>query len=250
MQKHIERAARRATILLFGLVVLPAAMPSRADMSVYGLYDLRHVTDPRDNSRNFPVVEMKGFFPQSFGSFLFKEEIDLAGSKGNQSQVYSELDQSIKISRAALPGAPLLLHLGYSGGLGVFNNATGGYYVQNAYSIGLEHGFRLAGAYCDFYAALRYTDAGRAGYDPMISFWVGKYFLGYKLLVANSLEAWTGADGTPGSGKFTSWELESEVWYTVAPHTSIGTYLRTTRNVYALSNRWLIYPSIGIRYTL
>lgn len=250
MQKHIERAARRATILLLGLVMLPAAMPSRADMSVYGLYDLRHVTDPRDNSSNFPVVEMKGFFPQSFGSFLFKEEIDLAGSKGNQSQVYSELDQSIKIGRAALRDSPLLLHLGYSGGLGVFNNATGGYYLQNAYSIGLEHGFRLAGAYCDFYAALRYTGAGRAGYDPMISFWAGKYFLGYKLLVANSLEVWTAEHGIPGSGRFTSLELESEVWYTVAPHTSIGTYLRTTRNVYALSNRWLIYPSIGIRYTL
>lgn len=250
MQKHTKRAARLATILLFGLVVLPAAMPSRADMSVYGLYDLRHGTDPRDNSSNFPVVEMKGFFPQSFGSFVFKAEIDLDGSKGNQSQVYTELDQSIKIGRAALRGPTLLLHLGYSGGLGVFNNATGGYYVQNAYGIGPEYGFRLAGAYCDFYAALRYTDAGRAGYDPMISFWVGKYFLGYKLFVANSLEVWTGADGTPGSGKLTSWELESEVWYTVAPHTSIGTYLRTTRNVYALSNRWLIYPSIGVRYAL
>jgi len=250
VQKHTKRAARLATILLFGLVVLPAAMPSRADMSVYGLYDLRHGTDPRDNSSNFPVVEMKGFFPQSFGSFVFKAEIDLDGSKGNQSQVYTELDQSIKIGRAALRGPTLLLHLGYSGGLGVFNNATGGYYVQNAYGIGPEYGFRLAGAYCDFYAALRYTDAGRAGYDPMISFWVGKYFLGYKLFVANSLEVWTGADGTPGSGKLTSWELESEVWYMVAPHTSIGTYLRTTRNVYALSNRWLIYPSIGVRYAL
>jgi len=155
VQKHIERTALRATILLFGLVVLSEAMPSRADMSVYGLYDLRHVTDPRDNPRNFPVVEMKGFFPQSFGSFLFKEEIDLAGSKGNQSQVYSELDQSIKISRAALSGAPLLLHLGYSGGLGVFNNATGGYYVQNAYSIGLEHGFSRYNANCHYCGDLR-----------------------------------------------------------------------------------------------
>ncbi|HEV2272278.1 MAG TPA: hypothetical protein VGR92_22710 [Steroidobacteraceae bacterium] len=248
MAKHTARAVRLGSILLSGLVLLSLAAPSRADMSIYGLYDLRHLTDPADNSSDFPVIEMKGFFPLSFGSFLFKEEIDLDGTRKNQSEVYSELDQSIKLGRATLWGAPLLLHLGYSGGLGVFKDGAGGYYVQNAYTAGPEYGFQVAGAYCDVYAALRRTDITRPSYDPMISFWVGKFFFGYKLLIANSLQAWT-AYAVPGSGKIASWEIESEVWYKLAPDLSVGTYTRTTRNVYALSNRWVVYPSFGVKYS-
>lgn len=255
MPKHLTtRAGLRAT-LLSGLALLSATQPSRADMSLYGLYDLRHSTDPADNASNFPVIEMKGFFPFSFGSFLFKEEIDLNGTNGNQSQVYSELDQSVKLGRATLWDSPLLLHLGYSGGLGLFNGAAGGYYVQNAYSAGLEYGFGVAGAYCDVYAALRYTNSARPSYDPMISLWVGRYFFGHRLLIANSLEAWTAShasgngSGALSSDRIGSWELESEVWYTMVQQLSVGTYIRTTRNVYALSNRWVVYPSVGVRYS-
>lgn len=250
MTRYSARAARLACALLAIVTLLAMAAPSRADMSIYGLYDLRHSTDPADNPDDFPVIEMKGFFPQSFGSFLFKEEIDLDGTKRNQSQVYSELDQSVRIGRTRLWGSPLLLHLGYSGGLGVFERAAGGYYVQNAYTAGLDYGFQVAGAYCDAYAAVRYMNGARPSYDPMISLWMGKYFLGYRLLIANSLEAWTGDDSAvPRSGKIASWELESEVWYKVARNLSVGTYVRTTRNVYALSNRWVVYPSFGIKYS-
>ena len=255
MPLQLSRRARHWAIMLTTLALLAAQAECRADMSVYGLYDTRHWTDPTNNARNFPVIELKGFFPLSFGSFIFKSEIDLDGTKGNQSEVYTELDQSIKLGGATLWGSPLSLHVGYSGGLGVFNNGAGGYYVQNAYTVGPEYGFRLAGAYCDAYAALRYTYIARPSFDPMIALWVGKYFLNYKLLVANSLEAWTAAYGpadgglASGSGKIASWELESEVWYKVARYLSVGTYIRTTRNVYALSNRWLIYPSVGVRYS-
>ena len=254
MRKHVPRAARLASILLSGAALLSIATASRADMSIYGLYDLRHSTDPADNSSNLPVLEMKGLFPLSFGSFLFKEEIDLDGTRNNQSQVYSQLDQSIRLGRATLWGSPLSLHLGYSGGLGVFDGAAGGYYIQNAYSVGPEYGFRAAGAYCDFYAALSYTKSSRPSYRPMISLWVGKYFLDYRLEIANSLEAWTtsssspNASGRPPEHELASWELETEAWYKVAKYLSVGTYVRTTRNVYALSNRWVVYPSLGLKY--
>ena len=248
MATHTARAARLASALLSGLALLSTAAPSRADMSIYGLYDVRHTTDPTDNPNNFPVVELKGFFPLGFGSFLFKEEIDLDGTRKNQSEVYSELDQSVKLGHATLWGSPLSLHLGYSGGLGVFNDAAGGYYVQNAYTAGPEYGFQIAGAYCDVYAVLRYTDITRPSYDPMVSLWAGRFFVNYELLVANSVEAWT-AYAAPGSGKIASWEIESEVWYKVARDLSVGTYVRTTRNVYAPSNRWVIYPSFGVKYS-
>lgn len=249
MPNRTSTAAKRATLLLLGLATLGATSPSRAYMSIYGLYDLRHSTDPEDNAENFPVIEMKGFFPLTFGNFFFKEEIDLDGTKDNQSEVYSELDQSFKLGRATLWGSPLLLHLGYSGGLGVLKNAAGGYYVQSAYNIGPEQMFSVAGATCDIYASLRYTDMGRPSYDPEIAFYVGRSFFEDKLLIANSLEAWTGPSTVAGSGKVASLELESEVWYTIANHISVGTYIRTTRNVYVISIRSLVYPSVGVRYS-
>jgi len=239
---------------LLAILALLAGPASRADVNVDLLYDFRHTSDPRDNANNFPVVELKLFYPRSFGSFLMKEEIDLDGSNHNVSQTYTELSQSIKLGSATLMGAPIYAHLGYSGGLGVFGNPSGGFYIRNAFNAGLEYPFQFRGAFCNAFVALRYTSFAKPTYDPMLSLYAGKYFLKYKLLVAHSLEAWTTShdqgdvDTQHDTGKFASWELESEVWYKVAEDFSVGTYIRTTRNVYALTNRWVVYPSFGVRY--
>lgn len=230
------------------------ATVSHAEVSVDALYDLRHTADPKDNANNFPVIELKLFFPQSFGSFLLKSEIDLDGANHNQSQTYTELSQSLKLGGATLGGKPLFLHLGYSGGLGSFNDAKGSFYIQNAFQIGLEYGFEVQNAFCNVYAAARYTSFQKPSYDPMISLYAGRYFLNYKLLIANSLEAWTTSrDEGPATaneqGKFASWELETEIWYKVAKELSLGAYVRTTRDVYAVNDRWLLYPSFGARYS-
>jgi hypothetical protein len=239
--------------LLAILALLPAT-PSRAAVNVDLLYDLRHTTDPRDNPNNFPVVELKLLYTRSFGSFLMKEEIDLDGSNHNVSQTYTELSQSIKLGSATLMGAPIYAHFGYSGGLGLFGNASGGFYVHNSFNAGVEYPFQVRGAFCNAFVALRYTSFAKPSYDPMVSLYAGKYFFKYKLLVAHSLEAWTTSNNQGDvatqhdTGKFASWELESEVWYKVAADFSVGSYIRTTRNVYALTNRWVVYPSFGVRY--
>jgi Domain of unknown function (DUF5020) len=240
--------------LSLALVALLSSVPGRADVNVDLLYDFRHTTDAGVNASNFPVVELKLFFPRSFGSLLMKEEIDLDGANHNASQTYTEISQSIKLGSATLWSAPLYVHLGYSGGLGLFGNASGGFYIHNAFHVGLEYPFQVSHAFCNVYVALRYTSFAKPSYDPMISLYAGRSFFKNKLLIANSLEAWTTSNdqGDPATqhetGKFASWELESEVWYKVAGDFSVGTYIRTTRNVYALSNRWVVYPSIGVRY--
>jgi len=239
-------AAMRTPLILArslaAMAALLTAAPSYADVNVDWLYDFRHATDPRDNANNFPVVELKVFFPQSFGSFLMKSELDLNGTNHNVSQVYTELSQSIKLGSLKLLDRPLFAHVGYSGGLGVFGNATGGFYIRNAYTLGLAYPFEVQKAFCNVFVAVRYSSLAQPSYDPMISIYAGRYFFNYKLLVANSLEAWTTAH------EHASWELESEVWYKIARNISVGTYVRTTRNVYNVSNRWLLYPSIGVRY--
>ena len=239
---------------LLTIVALLRAVPGHADVSVDLLYDFRHTTDPRSTASNFPVVELKFFFPRSFGSFLMKEEIDLDGANHNASQTYTELSQSLKLGNATLWKSPVYIHLGYSGGLGLFGNGSGGFYIHNAFHVGLEYPFQVSHAFCNVYVALRHTSFGRPGYDPMVSLYAGRSFFENRLLVAHSFEAWTTSNnqGDPSTqhatGKFASWELESEAWYKVAGDFSIGTYIRTTRNVYSLSNRWVVYPSFGVRY--
>ena len=247
--------SRDFILTISALLALGFGAPSRADVSVDLLYDFRHTTDPQDNANNFPVVELKLFFPQSFGSFLLKSEMDLDGANHNASQIYTELSQSLKLGTATLWDQPLLVHLGYSGGLGSFGDGSGSFYIQNAYQLGLEYAFPLRGAFCNAYVALRYTSFAKPSYDPMVALYSGRYFLDYKLLIANSFETWTTSrdQGTAAtqhdSGKFGSWELETEAWYKVGKNLSVGTYVRTTRNVYAVNDRTVVYPSFGVRYS-
>ena len=241
--------AARLVLWIVSAVAIPAA---HADVSVDWLYDFRHATDPQDNANNFPVLELKVFFPQSFGSFLMKEEIDLDGENHNATQMYSELSQSVRLGSATLWGKPLFVHLGYSGGLGLFGNGAGAFYIRNAYNVGLEYPFEVRQAFCNAYVALRYTAFAKPSYDPMVSLYAGRYFFNYELLIAHSLEAWTTSNDQGGApargGRFASWELESEAWYKIAGDFYTGTYVRTTRNVYAVSNRWVVFPSVGVRY--
>jgi hypothetical protein len=243
-----------ARVPLWGLAVLIISGPSRAEISVDWLYDFRHFTDPNNNGNNFPVAELKVFIPESFGTFLMKEEIDWDGPNHNVSQIYTELSQSLKLGHMTLGDLPLFAHLGYSGGLGVFGDGTGGFYTPNAYNAGLEYRFEVQKAFCDASLTVRYTNFAHSSYGPMVTLYAGRNFLNYKLLVANSFEAWTtpeplnSGSNQSRAGTVASWELESEAWYKIAQRFSVGAYVRTTRNVYALSNRWLLYPSLGIRY--
>ena len=259
---HLPSEVRigRTFAAILTVIALVASAASRADVSVDWLYDFRHVTDPQDNPNDFPVVELKIFFPQSFGSFFLKQEMDLNGAHHNVSQINTEVSQSIKLGDVTLGGSPLLVRVGYAGGLGLFNDAGGGFTIQNAYEFGLAYTFQVRKAFCDVSVSLRDTNFAKPSYDPMLTLYTGRYFFGDRLLLANSLEAWTtsteqalggqgGTSSQPDGGKFASWELESEAWYRVDKHFYVGTYTRTTRNVYAVSNRWVVYPSVGVRYT-
>ena len=256
-QHCITRSSRSSSLILaliWALVTLGFGAPSRADVSVDLLYDFRHTTDPEDNANNLPVVELKLFFPQSFGSFFMKSEIDLDGANHNASQIYTELSQSLKLGSATLWDRPLLVHLGYSGGLGSSGDGSSSFYIQNTFQLGPEYSFQVDNAFCNAYVALRYTSFEKPSYDPMIALYSGRNFLNHKLLIANSLEAWTTSRDQGGvtrhdSGKLASWELETEAWYKVGKDLSIGTYVRTTRNVYAVNDRTVVYPSFGVRYS-
>ena len=244
----LAKLRRHWQVFQGGLFLLLAATAARAQ-SIALLYDLRHTTDPENNARNFPEVEFKYFKNLSFGPFLMKSEIDLNGTDHNASKIYTQFSQEI-----ALGTSSLNVHLGYSGGLGLFDDAAGGYYVQNRYELGLAHPFAWRGAYGNIYAALRYTNAKRPSYDPMVVFYLGRGFLNYKLFTSVDVEFWTTSRnlGDPWnerlSGKEVSCLVEAELWFKIRGKLSAGTLTRISYNVYAVSPQCLVYPTLGLRY--
>ena len=234
---------------LAALLTVVVARPAASQVTLDLLYDLRHTTDPAHNPDNFPSIEFKLFKALDFGSFLMKEEIDLDGPKGNASKIYTQLSQSIKLWSPAT-----LLRLGYSGGLGLFNNGSGGFYLNNTYEVGAEHPFRWGPSFGTAFVSFRYTNAKKPSYDPMLGFYLGRGFFNYRISAATDVEMWTinrnhGDAGTETlSGKEFACLNEAELWFKIRDRISTGTFTRISYNVYVASHKWFVYPTVGFKY--
>jgi hypothetical protein len=211
-------------------------------------YDARHTVDPQNNPRDFPQLIFKNFKALGFGSFLLKMEVNLDGSRKNASKVYTELSQTLKCWEP-----PIFLHLEYTGGLGLFDGGTGGYYLDNAYLIGAAHPFQWLGSWANVFLAYKYTNFPNPSHDPQFSLYWGKG-LGDRWDFASTGVWWTqnknhGDAGTANlSGKRFAFLIENEIWYKPFATISVGSEIRVSSNVYATDGRLLIYPTIGTRY--
>jgi hypothetical protein len=229
------------------LFAVTGALPAGAQ-EVQLHYDWRHSVDPRNNARNFPALTFKDFKSMEFGSFLIKVEADLNGSRNNVSKVYSEISQTLKFW-----GPSVFLHLEYTGGIGLFDAASGGYYLDNAYLVGAAHPFRWEGSWASTYLAYKHTNFTRASHDPQFSIYWGKGFFS-SWDFASTAVMWTQnknhGDASTGSlsGKRFSFLSENEIWYKVAPRISVGSETRISVNVYATDHKLHVYPTIGGRY--
>ena len=213
-------------------------------------YDWRHSIDPSTNPRNFPSLTVKSFKTLDFGSFLLKMEGDFDGSRRNLSKVYFEVSQTLRFWKP-----PIFAHVEYTGGLGLFYGATGGYYLDNAYLVGAAHPFPWQESWGNVYVAYKHTNFARPSHDLQASLYWGKAFKrGWAFATTGVF--WTQnrnhGDAFTGnlSGKRFAFLIENEVWVrTVAP-LSIGSVIRVSRNVYTTDGRLLVYPTIGLRYVL
>src|SRR5438876_756884 len=107
-------------------------------------YDLRHTLDPKHTQKNFPAFYFEYFKPAdsgtSFikpGSFLLKVQSELTGEKHNTGQFYMEVSQAFRFWRPKI-----FLQLQYSGGLGIAEPGAYGYYLTNAFSLGVAYPFQ------------------------------------------------------------------------------------------------------------
>ena len=233
------------------LLCVSAAFVTRPETAAQNLqlhYDLRHAVDPAATPRNYPALIFKSFKTMDYGSFLVKVEIDLDGNRYNVSKVYTEITQTLKFWKP-----PIFLHLEYTGGLGLFDGASGGYYLDNAYLIGAARPFPWLGAWGSIYVAYKYTNFPSPSNDPQASVYWGKPFP-HRWEYGTTAVFWTqnknhGDIWTAGlHGKRFVFLVENEIWYKPTAAISVGSRINVSSNVYATNGRLLIYPTVGARY--
>jgi hypothetical protein len=237
---------------LLGLLMLGQAMmlgPRVARAQELQLhYDFRHSVDPRNNPRDFPAVTFKSFKALEFGSFLLKMEANLDGTRHDMSKGYLEITQTLRFWKA-----PVYAHVEYSGGLGTFDGATGGYYVDNAYMLGAAYPFQWQGGWANAYVAYKHTNFAAPSHDPQASLYWGRGFR-KRWSFASTAVTWTqnrnhGDDYTANlEGKQWAFLIENELWWRATGPLSIGSEVRVSRHVYTSSTPPLVYPTLGVRY--
>lgn len=240
-------AKRTITLMTLGAVILLTA-PAVIAQDLQLHYDLRHTVDPRNNARNFPEITFKSFKALELGSFLFKLEADLDGTQHNISKGYMEVSQTVR-----LWNAPVYALGEFTGGAGLLDGASGGYYVENAYLLGLAHPFAWRGNWGSAALAYRHANFRRPSHDAQATLYWGAPFLDRFLLSSTGI-FWTanrnhGDDYTAAlDGKQRSFLVENELWWRASALVSLGSELRISRNVYASDGRTLVYPTVGVRY--
>jgi hypothetical protein len=234
-------------LLLLGCVATATARVAQAqDLQLH--YDWRHTVDPRNNARDFPTLTFKSFKALEFGSFLLKLEANLDGAQHNVSQGYLEVSQTLRFWKA-----PVYALGEYTGGLGLFDGASGGFYIANAYLVGVAYPFRMNGSWASASVAYKHTNFSRASHDPQATLYWGRP-LGKRWAFASTGVFWTqnrnrGDEFTASlEGKEGAFLVENEIWWRAFGLVSVGSEVRVSRNVYATDGRLLVYPTLGVRY--
>jgi len=235
-----------ALLLLGGAATMTTRTAQAQDLQLH--YDWRHTVDPRNNARDFPALTFKTFKALEFGSFLLKLEANLDGAQHNVSQGYLEVSQTVRFWKA-----PVYVLGEYSGGLGLFDGGGGGFYIANAYHLGVAYPFQLHGGWASAAVAYKHTNFSRASHDPQATLYWGRP-LGRRWAFASTGVFWTqnrnhGDEFTASlSGKEGAFLVENEIWWRAIGLVSVGSEVRVSRNVYAADGRLLVYPTLGMRY--
>ncbi|TMI81123.1 MAG: DUF5020 family protein [Bacteroidetes bacterium] len=238
------------------IVILLGIPPHIFSQQLQLHYDLRHTLDPKHNPKNFPMIVFEYFKSQDSGtslikpgSFLLKAQADLIGAKNNIGKYYMEVSQSFRCWKPKI-----FVQLQYSGGLGIAEPGSYGFYISNAFSLGLSHPFQWQDAWFNVHACYTYHNFKKPSHDLLTSFYWWKGVMNYKLQFAGDVELWTvnrnqGDSYTAGTnGKKISFYGEPQIWYKIKGGFSFGSRVNLYYHVLTNDNSFQVYPTIGLRY--
>ncbi|HEV8283972.1 MAG TPA: DUF5020 family protein [Chitinophagaceae bacterium] len=220
-------------------------------------YDLRHSVDPMHNAKNFPSLYFEYFKTldsgSSFikpGSFLLKVQMDFTGERNNMGQYYMQVSQAFRFWRPKV-----FLQLQYSGGLGIAEPGAYGYYLINAFSVGVAYPFSWQNkAFFNVYSSYKYTAYKKTSHDIIAAFYWLRFFSNYKISFAGNLVAWTenrnhgDAFTVDRKGKKFSLFGDPQLFFSLHKGFSVGSKATLYYHVITEDNRIQVYPTIAMKY--
>src|SRR5258708_2568716 len=136
-------------LLLFFLYLLSISLYAQ-NLQLH--YDFRHSLDAKRNAKNFPTLYFEYFKGTDSGSLLIKLQGDFIGQRGNIGKFFLQASHSFRFWKPKI-----FLQLEYSGGLGIAEPGSYGFYITNAFSLGLAHPFQWKGAWFNVYTCYTYS---------------------------------------------------------------------------------------------
>lgn len=221
-------------------------------------YDLRGSLNPKYNEKNFLTLYFEYFKSQDFdsstispGSFLIKMQGDLNGATNNIGKFYMQVSQSVRFWKPKV-----YLAIQYSGGLGITEPGSYGYYINNAFSLGAASPFQWDDAWFSASISYMYTALQLPGHDVLCSLYWLKGLCNYKLELSGDFQMWTldrnhgDANTASLNGKRFSFFGEPQFWYNLNESLLIGSKINLYYHILTYDNVFQVYPTVAIKYKL
>ncbi|MEZ0610829.1 DUF5020 family protein [Fibrella sp. WM1] len=229
------------------LLLVGSALAGRAQQLQLH-YDFRHSINADLNRRNFASMTFEYFKGNdSTGSFLLKMQADFTGENNNIGQLFLQVSKNLRYWQPKV-----YLSLTYSGGLGVAPPAYG-YYLTNTAGVGIAYPFQWRGAWFSASLVYRLSTFPRPSHDPQLTFYFGRGFANYRILVAGSLVAWSenrnqGTDFTKElSGKKVAFFGDPQCWVKLTKAVSVGSRINLFYHVLTNENQVQVYPTLALK---
>lgn len=212
-------------------------------------YDFRHSMDPQNNKSNFPSLFFELFKLVDYGSFFVKTQADFFGDHHNIGQFYMQISRDFKF------WDPLFfLHIEYSGGVGVAEGTSYGYYVGNAYLFGSNYAFQWGNDWQSISLCYRYSLLNRPSHDAQVTAYWSKHLLEDRFTFAGSFVLFTqnrdrGDDLTKNlTGKKVFFWGQPQIWINVTDNFFVGSQITLYYHIYSYSENLLVYPALAMKY--
>ncbi len=220
-------------------------------------YDLRHTVDPKHTQKNqvsfyfeyFKSLDSGTAFIKP-GTFLFKVQNDFTGEKNNIGQYYMQISQTFRFWKPKV-----FLQLQYNGGLGIAEPGAYGYYLTNAFSLGIAYPFQSGNkAFFNVYTSYKYTDFKKTSHDIISAFFGLLFFSNYKIHFSGNIVCWTenrnhGDTFTRDlKGKKFSVFGDPQIWFSLYKGFAAGSKINLYYHTLTEDNRFQVYPTVAVKY--
>lgn len=173
-------------------------------------------------------------------------DADFNLSQGNVGMMYTEIAREFKIN-----GFPLMPHIEYNGGLGLFEinkRLGGGYSIENAYLAGLGYPFQLGKAFMSTYVAYKMNAFTKISHDVQWTLTWTANLCNDKLTLAGFADVWTeNKNKAISSDKKVVFLSEPQIWYNLTDHFSLGGEVEIATN-FAGSTRTYVCPTVAAKW--